>query len=379
MDSFPWLTTIGVVPLVGAVVVVLMPAAAAAKAKVVGLAFSLLTLVATIVAALQFDTGSHAQFQLTELHRWIPQIGTSYSLGVDGIALVMILLSVVLTPICLLAAWHDVPEVGRREQNFVALVLGNIAVETDAFGSSRIPGSASLPAIAARTATSWTRAMAARLTRASGSSRASESRTAASSSPGPSSSTEAARTSGSADLCLGWILKRSRKDMGSLTQPGNPERGKSGTFVYLIPRVAVYPVANVSWLLRFLCQPVGDALARPMMVVVDVDEHRCERQTLITSFVRAAFRDLVETAEQPLEMVRNQLPVLAREVVDGVVHRPERARSPFFVEITAETLWSPCRTGANVFGQFALFALELGYHRFPPARGSIVAHQACPH
>jgi NADH-quinone oxidoreductase subunit M len=123
MDSFPWLTTIGVVPLVGAVVVVLMPAAAAAKAKVVGLAFSLLTLVATIVAALQFDTGSHAQFQLTELHRWIPQIGTSYSLGVDGIALVMILLSVVLTPICLLAAWHDVPEVGRREQNFVALVL----------------------------------------------------------------------------------------------------------------------------------------------------------------------------------------------------------------------------------------------------------------
>jgi NADH-quinone oxidoreductase subunit M len=123
MDSFPWLTTIGVVPLVGAVVVVLMPRSVAAKAKVVGLVFSLLTLAAAIAATTRFDRGSDAQFQLTELHGWIPQIGTSYSLGVDGIALVMILLSVVLTPICLLAAWHDVPEVGRREQNFVALVL----------------------------------------------------------------------------------------------------------------------------------------------------------------------------------------------------------------------------------------------------------------
>jgi NADH-quinone oxidoreductase subunit M len=123
MDSFPWLTTIGLVPLVGAVVVVLMPRSMAARAKVVGLGFSLLTLVVAVVAALQFERGSDAQFQLTEFHRWIPQIGTSYSLGVDGIALVMILLSVVLTPICLLAAWHDVPEVGRREQNFVALVL----------------------------------------------------------------------------------------------------------------------------------------------------------------------------------------------------------------------------------------------------------------
>jgi NADH-quinone oxidoreductase subunit M len=123
MDSFPWLTTIGVVPLIGAVVVVLMPRSTAAKAKVVGLAFSLLTLLAAVLAATQYDTGSSEQFQLAETHRWIPQIGASYSLGVDGIALVMILLSVVLTPICLLAAWHDVPEIGRREQNFVALVL----------------------------------------------------------------------------------------------------------------------------------------------------------------------------------------------------------------------------------------------------------------
>ncbi len=123
MHSFPWLTTIGVVPLVGALVVLLMPRSVAARAKVVALGFSLATLVVAVLAATQYDIGSGEQFQLTELHRWIPQIGTSYSLGVDGLALVMVLLSVVLTPICLLAAWHDVPQVGRREQNYFALML----------------------------------------------------------------------------------------------------------------------------------------------------------------------------------------------------------------------------------------------------------------
>ena len=47
----------------------------------------------------------------------------SYALGVDGIALVLIAMSAVLVPVCLLAAWHDVPEVGRRQQNYFALML----------------------------------------------------------------------------------------------------------------------------------------------------------------------------------------------------------------------------------------------------------------
>src|SRR5438094_6171294 len=108
------------------------------------------------------------------------------------------------------------------------------------------------------------------------------------------------------------------------------------------------------------------------MVVVQVDQHRRERQSFLTSFVRAAFRDLVETAEEPLEMIRNQLPVLPRQVIEGVVDRAERARSPLLVEVTAETLWTACGTRANVVRQFALFALEFGYHRLPPGEEVIV-------
>jgi len=123
MSNFPWLTVIGVIPLIGAVVVAALPAGLADQAKRVALGFSLVTLVLGIAAALQFDTGSTEQFQLVEQHEWIPQFGVSYALGVDGLALVMILMALVLLPICILAAWHDVPEGGQREKNYFALTL----------------------------------------------------------------------------------------------------------------------------------------------------------------------------------------------------------------------------------------------------------------
>ncbi|NNG38884.1 NADH-quinone oxidoreductase subunit M [Flexivirga sp. ID2601S] len=124
MSDFPFLTTLGVIPLVGAAVVSLLPKGSARLAKPVALGFSLLTLVVGIVAATQFKTGGgQPQFQLTETHSWIPQFGVSYALGVDGMALALILMSLVLVPISLLAAWNDVPEGGRREQTYFALLL----------------------------------------------------------------------------------------------------------------------------------------------------------------------------------------------------------------------------------------------------------------
>ena len=78
-----------------------------------------------IVALTQFSLHSATQFQLEEKHSWIPQFGVSYSVGVDGIALSLILMALILTPICLMAAWHDVPEVpgNRRVQTYFALLL----------------------------------------------------------------------------------------------------------------------------------------------------------------------------------------------------------------------------------------------------------------
>ena len=123
MSSFPWLTTIGLIPLVGALVVAFLPASLAERARQIALGFSVVALLFTVAAALQFEAGSSQQFQFSERHPWIAQFGVSYAVGVDGIALVLIVMSAILVPVCLLAAWHDVPEAGRRQQNYFALML----------------------------------------------------------------------------------------------------------------------------------------------------------------------------------------------------------------------------------------------------------------
>ncbi|MFX0538948.1 NADH-quinone oxidoreductase subunit M [Ornithinimicrobium sp. Y1847] len=135
--NFPWLTTLLVLPLVGALVVALLPKAST-LVRPVALGVSLLTLVVGIVAATQYRIGGGTAaepFQLTEVHSWIPQFGVSYALGVDGISLAMILLALILVPICIVAAWDDVPAEGRRQHAYFALMLSLIAMMVGVFAA----------------------------------------------------------------------------------------------------------------------------------------------------------------------------------------------------------------------------------------------------
>jgi NADH-quinone oxidoreductase subunit M len=116
------LTLIGLIPLIGAIVVAALPRSSTA-ARPLALAFSLATLAATVGATVQYQAGSAGQFRLEERHDWIPQFGVSYALGVDGMALAMIVMAAILVPICLLAAWNDIPEGGRRQNTYFAWML----------------------------------------------------------------------------------------------------------------------------------------------------------------------------------------------------------------------------------------------------------------
>ncbi len=124
MNNLPLLTLMLVVPAVGALVVALLPGTSARLARPVALGASLVTLVLAVMAWVAFDTGSTEQFQLTETHPWIPQFGVSYALGVDGIALSLIVMAAILTPVVLLAAWNDVDEAeAGRVKRYFALML----------------------------------------------------------------------------------------------------------------------------------------------------------------------------------------------------------------------------------------------------------------
>jgi NADH-quinone oxidoreductase subunit M len=117
MSNFPWLTVAGAIPLAGAVVVALTPGRSAPGGaadqrardqvvKIITLVTSLLTLAVIIAMAVQFKTGG-PHFQFAQVYQWIPQFGVHYAVGVDGIALVLILMTVVLMPVVVLASWKD--------------------------------------------------------------------------------------------------------------------------------------------------------------------------------------------------------------------------------------------------------------------------------
>jgi len=121
--SFPWLLALLVVPLIGAAIVMFLPKNSPVLAKQFGLVVSLVVFALTVGMALQFVTAQAADFQFTQSFSWIPAFGVNFSLGVDGIALVLIAMAACLVPVVMLAGWNDVDGSQGSVRGYVALIL----------------------------------------------------------------------------------------------------------------------------------------------------------------------------------------------------------------------------------------------------------------
>src|SRR3954453_8859369 len=122
VTNFPWLLAMVAVPAVGAAIVASLPRGRDLLATQLALAVSLLVLSLAVLAALAFDTDG-PRFQLTTSVSWIPDFGVDFALGVDGIALVMLLLSGVLVPVVVGASWYEVSPAGKSTKAFFAWLL----------------------------------------------------------------------------------------------------------------------------------------------------------------------------------------------------------------------------------------------------------------
>jgi NADH-quinone oxidoreductase subunit M len=125
-SAAPWLTILILVPLVGAVATAVLPRGArrdnGTLPRVVGLAFSLATLGLAVALALSFDANGGMQY--SETYEWIGAFGASYAVGVDGLGLVLLLLTTLLVPVVLVASWDSVGGAdGRSPHAFVGWVL----------------------------------------------------------------------------------------------------------------------------------------------------------------------------------------------------------------------------------------------------------------
>jgi NADH-quinone oxidoreductase subunit M len=112
----------GLLPLIGAGLIALLPVSNVKLIKQSALLVSVLVAALGITMTIEFDRGVTG-FQYVERYSWIPSLGISYQLGIDGISLILILLSVLLVPIMILAGWNE-SEGGRFSvKTFYVLIL----------------------------------------------------------------------------------------------------------------------------------------------------------------------------------------------------------------------------------------------------------------
>jgi NADH-quinone oxidoreductase subunit M len=127
----PLISLVTFLPLLGAAFILFLRGdedTVARNARWAALWTSLVVFVLSLFLWLGFDSSS-ADFQFVEQRPWLPQLGLNYHMGVDGISLWFVLLSTLLTPICVLASWEAI-ETRVREYMIAFLVLETMMVGT---------------------------------------------------------------------------------------------------------------------------------------------------------------------------------------------------------------------------------------------------------
>jgi NADH-quinone oxidoreductase subunit M len=129
-SSFPILSLTTFLPLVGVALILLVPrrdpAVATRNARWIALWTSLVTFVLSIFIWTGFDPTT-PEFQFVEKADWLPTFNITYHMGVDGISLFFVLLSTLLTVLCILASWQAIQS-RVREYMITFLALETLMV-----------------------------------------------------------------------------------------------------------------------------------------------------------------------------------------------------------------------------------------------------------
>jgi len=122
-STWPLLSLVTFLPLVGALFILMIRGdkeVEARNAKAVALWTSLITFALSLLIWVNFDYTT-SDFQMVEKVDWMPEWGLSYHMGVDGISMFFVLLSTLLTPICVLSSWDAVKD--RVKEYMIAFLV----------------------------------------------------------------------------------------------------------------------------------------------------------------------------------------------------------------------------------------------------------------
>ncbi|MGB9709947.1 MAG: NADH-quinone oxidoreductase subunit M [Thermodesulfovibrio sp.] len=123
--EFPILSTLIFFPVAGAALLTIIPREREELIKFSALMISIAEFIFSIPLYISFNRTTHAM-QFREEHLWIPQWGIKYSLGVDGISVLFILLSSLLTILCVTVSWKEIDK--KIKEFYAALLLTHAAM-----------------------------------------------------------------------------------------------------------------------------------------------------------------------------------------------------------------------------------------------------------
>jgi len=108
-------------PIVGALVILLVPKERDRLVRGLGIVVTAIALVLAAALAIGFDYGTDGLQYVLDV-RWIDAIGARYHVGIDGISMPLYVLTFLLSFLCAIYTWTYVPSPGRTKA-FVALML----------------------------------------------------------------------------------------------------------------------------------------------------------------------------------------------------------------------------------------------------------------
>src|SRR5437016_6332422 len=107
-------------PLIGAIVLLFVPRQLDNAQRVIGNVFGFLGLAASLPLIWRFQIGTSG-YQFRENYDWIPSIGAHYSLGIDGISFLLVMLTTILGAISILSSWSAIQN--RKKEYYILFLL----------------------------------------------------------------------------------------------------------------------------------------------------------------------------------------------------------------------------------------------------------------
>ncbi len=109
-------------PLIGVAVMMAFPKSEEATHKVIALGTSLLVAVIGVVLLFDFDYDNAGEMQWVVDHKWIDIIDANYSIGIDGMSLPLLMLTMLITPLTIIYSWNHFPA-PHNPKAFLILML----------------------------------------------------------------------------------------------------------------------------------------------------------------------------------------------------------------------------------------------------------------